>query len=200
MRNVILKKGKRTSFPWGPASSVNGEQYLPAAQAFNADGKAFGCTYSIEKMKALGQELAPEWFEKDPELTAREVRDRLNEGGANAQMGPNQFFLHWHPTQRVWEVFDASDRYDRTDAAETLGKAATNIRKGVLRVYQMATHVIESLDDEQQEAHVAEFHRVMAELDIIEDWGKHQLRTLVDSAIRAQNGALGNGDLLKLKK
>jgi hypothetical protein len=199
MRNVIIKTGKRTSFPWGPASSVNGEKYLPAAQTFNGEGQAFGQTYSIEKLRALGEDLAPEWFEKDPELTAGEVRNRLNEGGANAQMGTNKFFLQWFPQQRVWQVLDAGDRYDRTDAAETLGKAAINIRQSVLRVYQMATHLIEQLSEEEQEAHVAEFHRVMSELDIIEDWGKHKMRSLIDSALRAQNPALGNGEL-KLKK
>jgi hypothetical protein len=192
MRNLIIKKSKRSSFPWGPASSVNGEQYLAAATAFNGEGQAFGDTFSVRQMLAKGEELAPEWFEKH-ELAGGDVAQRLNLAGALAQMGNNKFFLQWFPKQRVWQVLDAGDKYDRTDAAETLGHAAGNIRDAVIRVYQMATHLIEELDPEEQEAHVAEFQRVMSELDIIEDWGKHKMRTLLEAASRAHPQLGGNG-------
>jgi hypothetical protein len=201
MRNLIIKKGKRSSFPWGPASSVNGEQYLAAAQAFNGEGQAFGETFSVLQMQAKGEELAPEWFEKH-QLNGGDVAQRLNLAGINAQMGGNKFCLQWFPKQRVWQVLDAGDKYDRTDAAETLGHAAGNIRESVIRVYQMATHLIEELDPEEQEAHVAEFQRVMAELDIIEDWGKHKMRTLLEAASRGhpQLGGNGLGQLTDSKK
>jgi hypothetical protein len=193
MRNLVIKQGRRTSYPWGPSSSVNGEQFLPVAQAFNGDGQAFGKIFSVTQMLAKGEDLAPEWFEKGP-LTGGEVARRLNLAGANAQMGENKFFLQWFASQRVWQVLDAGDKYDRTDAAETLGHAAGNVRQTVIRVYQMATHLIEMMDEDAQEAHVAEFQRVMAELDIIEDWGKHKMRTLLEAAARAQAPALdGNG-------
>jgi hypothetical protein len=200
MRNITIKKGKRTSFPWGPASSVNGAKYVPAAIVFIDEGRTYGQTFDIDQLRIKAEQVAPEWFAKDPELMAGDAARRLNEGGANAQLGQNKFFLQWFPQQRVWQVLDAGDKYDRTDAAETLGHAASNIRQTVIRVYQMATHLIEDMDEEQQEAHVAEFNRVMGELDVIEDWGKHKLLTLQNSVAKAQNPALANIGLAQLKK
>jgi hypothetical protein len=201
MRNVILKKAGRKAYPWGPATTVNGAQYVSVAQQFIHDGDAFNQTFGVEQMRTIGEQLAPEWFQKDPDITGSEVVKRLNLGGANAAMGANKFFLQWFPVQRVWQVYDAGDKYDHTDAARTLGKAAQNIRQSILGVYQMATHLIEQMEEEEQQAHIAEFHRVMSELDIVEDWGKHKMRTLLDAVIKEQGPILGNGDgaLKKIK-
>lgn len=192
MRNIQLTKGQRTSFPWGPESTVNGANYAPPAAEFNREGQAFGQAYGADEILFRARQLAPEWFSRR-DLTAGEVVERFNLGGRHPSLGDYKFKLQWFPVQRCWQVLTASEMLDRTDAARVVGVAAKSAQGLLNRVLQMATSVIKQLPPEEQEQFVAEYERVSTELDSLQEWGRDVRLTLADATNHQPQLGNGNG-------
>jgi hypothetical protein len=195
MRNVQqLKKDGRSLFPWGPESTVNGAQYVPAAKAFR-QLVGYGEVFGAKELVAKAREVTPELFESRErgDLTPGEVARRLNLGGKNPALGEDKFRLEWFPIQRVYCVIDAGELIDRRDVAEMMSRAARSAANIMTQALQMATHLIRALPPEEQEEFAKQYSKQMDELEIIRNWGENKRLGLLDSVEEKSGLTNGNG-------